>query len=275
VIKTFFLLPHDGLCNRLRAIASARRICQACSIQLKIFWEWGQFERLFDTALDFDIISDSSLLPANARIVHHPRAIAGGTYQSRLVKFVDTSALVLHSAWLFGYEGEETPITERGLSQWLPRPSTHVRDRVAAYMNELPKPLAGLHVRQTDNSMAIRSTPEWVYLAEARRLTDLGYSIFLACDNAATEARLRASIKYRVYSLDKFVRSAVRWPRRYSTEEDVELDMVDLFMLSSCNLVVGSIASCYSRLAMIYNGGSTSYAIWLNAYGKVNRRLVD
>lgn len=47
VLRNFVLVPRAGLGNRLRAIASARRLCARCGIKCVVVWNWGDFHQLF------------------------------------------------------------------------------------------------------------------------------------------------------------------------------------------------------------------------------------
>ena len=47
-LRRLSLVGTNGLCNRLRAIASARRLCAILSARCSIVWDWGEYTSLFE-----------------------------------------------------------------------------------------------------------------------------------------------------------------------------------------------------------------------------------
>jgi hypothetical protein len=116
-------------------------------------------------------------------------------------------------------------------------------------------------MRRTDHQPSLRRSPDEAYFKEADRLVREGYHLFLGTDNPETLRMMEARYGARLLSTPKRAAAEKRWPRETTEVEDVVEDMVDLWLLASCELVVGSACSSYSRVAMLLNGSPRCVAI--------------
>ena len=53
MLEHLILYPRDGLCNRMRAIGSAKRISSCTGARCTIAWAWGDYRSVFDDDTDW------------------------------------------------------------------------------------------------------------------------------------------------------------------------------------------------------------------------------
>jgi hypothetical protein len=157
----------------------------------------------------------------------------------------------------FAFGGLDEPATpEEALRPYLLEPAPAIRS--AARLFELEtfrgRRMVGLHIRRTDHQAARQLSPDEEFIREARAAQDAGAAIFLATDNAATEAIIRRELAGPVVTYPKRAELAERWPRRKYSARDSADDFVDLLLLAVCDYVIGSAGSSFSRQAIIRNG---------------------
>ena len=247
MLRHLILNPQGGLGNRMRAIASARRVCEMARARLTILWEWGDYRQLFNDPT-VTIKSLSGFIEANYSHIRHKLENELERDERRVVPAVE--ALVLTTWHVFGAEGE-TIGREADVASWFPRPAEHIENRVLEHMARLPDRIVGIHLRRTDNDSANEDSPDELYHAEMERLADQGWSFFIATDNLQAERAMRR--RYRgCFVLEKNPGLVMRWPRSFSYQDTVD-DLVDLFILSRCTFIIGAHASSFSRIAIALN----------------------
>jgi hypothetical protein len=227
--------------------------------RLSILWEWGDYRRLFNDPTE-TIESLSGDIEANYSHVRHKLENELERDESRVVPVV--TAVVLTTWHVFGAEGERIS-READVASWFPKPAEQIENRVVENMNRLPDRIVGIHLRRTDNASAIEDSPDELYHAEMDSLVDQGWSFFIATDSLEAESAMR-----RRYSdsfiLEKNPALMQRWPRRFSFQHTVD-DLVDLFMLSRCQFVIGAHASSFSRIAIALNKDPRCKALQRNS----------
>jgi hypothetical protein len=254
MLEHLVIVPEGGLCNRLRAIASAKRIAHACGARCTVVWRWGDPRALFadDGKTEWLVDWRPEDFP-DYRIIRHSTHRQGGSNWTRRIPVTTERRIVVFSHYVFSAVGKLL-IRERALRPWLPRGSAAVESAVVQFKRAHFDRTVGFHIRQTDNRGAIAATPMALYVAAARKCVADGYSIFLATDNQQSEQEFRRQVSGRVISYEKNPAMTQRWPRRVHLPEEVQADFVDLQLLAAGEFVVGSARSSYSRIAMLYNG---------------------
>lgn len=250
------LVPLGGLCNRIRAVASAMRICEKIGAHCEIVWEWGDFHSFFKP-LYYNNITITNRLSDDFtfhKIVHKTLA-HGGSASSWVLPTDSHEFIELRSRYVFGSLDEANSLDEADIRKWLPAPSNNIAEIVSTFSSEW-KMVVGFHMRRTDHVLATEYSPDFAFIQEAVALIKQGNRIFLSCDNLETEAMMKSSLGSCVFSYPKNSDMPERWPRRETKPDDVFHDLVDLFLLAKTSYVLGSHGSSFSKLAMIYNGAS-------------------
>jgi hypothetical protein len=280
MLEHLVVYPRSGLCNRMRAIASAKRLCVKAGARCTVIWDWGDYRALFDDDTDWmphARLMDPTrkgLMPWYHQIRHASGSEGGNRYTCR-VPLTTHSHIVVSTPHVFGAV-EESPLTgrERPVLPWLPRPSASILDRVRTFQRDhFPPRIVGIHIRRTDNTQAIAGSPDRAYFRRANRAVDRGYQLFLATDNDATTRAMHLRYGTKLIQYPKSSTMERRWPRHDFVLSDVFDDFVDLWLLASCDLVIGTPYSSYSRIAMLLNGSPHCEAVDRLLLPRLRRRV--
>jgi Protein of unknown function (DUF1647) len=247
--------PRGGLCNRLRVVAAAKRLCTINQIRCTILWKWGDYDALLqaDPAMDWIAEVPSPIEDRYTRI-RHLLAKEGGSYKERRVWLTKDTGIILTTWFAFNAFEEPGPIKQTDLGPWLPMPSELILNKVRDFKQAYFKNTVGMHMRRTDKAQAIIEAPDELYFQEAAKLIDSGHTIFLATDNRETEKMMCNKYGNKIIVYPKNPELVKRWPRKgFNFAETVD-DLVDLHLLASCEFVIGARASTYSVFASMYNG---------------------
>jgi hypothetical protein len=202
-------------------------------------------------------------VPSGFHFIRHPVARQGGHADNRKVPVKGFPRVAVQSLYVFGAT-EEPVLSLSQVLPWFPKPHFRVRENVEAFRNNyLPHKIVGIHMRRTDHRGAIISSPDSAFIAEADRVLQEGFELFLATDNAATLNMMKQRYGSKLHSAPKSSERAERWPRRDFVLEDLLDDMVDLFLLAACDYVIGSAGSSYSEVAVALNGNARSHVVEL------------
>jgi hypothetical protein len=262
-LKHLFVVPSGGLCNRLHPIASARRLCSITGAKCTVIWDWGDFADFFQ---DIGVEIQPSL-PAEATAypkITHRLFAKGGDIHNRVVPITTEEYVVVFSQYIFS--AEEEPLLfaqEAAILPWLPCPSDSVKRSILDFQLEhFDRPVAGIHLRRTDNRPAQWGSPDENYIEITDRLIKDGYKLFIATDNLDVQAGFKR--RYAPECLCFYPKNPelkLRWPRREFSQQETYVDVVDLFLLVACDFVIGSQYSSYSRTAVALNGSRRSLLI--------------
>ncbi|HEY7322518.1 MAG TPA: hypothetical protein VIE89_33555 [Candidatus Binatia bacterium] len=249
----------------MRAIASAKRLCSIVGARCTIVWDWGDYRTLFDDDTEWMPYQEpmdwrrDQIVPGYHHIRHLPMR-EGGSRRSWRVP-VTTHPRVALTSWFVFCAAEErllrryTAYEEQDVFAWFPKPHPLILQTTADFKQTFfHSRTVGMHIRRTDNIGAMLRSPDQSYFKVADRLVESGYHIFLATDNQET-----LHLFYQRYGekLIHYPKSSVlesRWPRNNSSTQEIIDDMMDLWLLASCEFVIGSQGSSYSRVAILLNG---------------------
>ena len=262
-LKHLILLPQGGLANRMRAIASAKRLCRMSGARCSILWDWQDYEALFEPDPAIETIAELPAALARDYSAMRTRLdFEGGSPETWRIPLDGPAGIVLESCHCFSAASDERLMDERSLLRWLPQPSRTVRERAEAFRAEaFPRgPVVGLHMRRTDNKASIRRSPDRLFMRAAVSIARNGGRVFLATDNAKTESAMRKCLGDNLTCFPKNPALMERWPRAFDLAETTA-DYIDLLLLASCDYVLGSWGSSYSKLAMALNGKPQSHVL--------------
>jgi hypothetical protein len=267
----------------MRAIASAKRLCSLTGAQCSIVWDWGDYRALFvdDTPwMPYRLPMDSAkdLIVAGYYHIRHLRQHEGGNKENRRVP-ITTHPRVVVSSWFVFYAAEEalfqTRLYEEPVLEWFPKPHPLILEKVNDFKQAHFGPsTVGIHIRRTDHTLASSRAPDAAYFEEADRLVDEGYRLFVATDNGKTLRLMEERYGDKLIHYPKSSALEERWPRDKWDLTDLIDDIADIWLLASCEFVIGSAASSYSRVAMLLNGSPLCKAIDRpSAFGKLQDAL--
>ena len=130
MLEHLVISPGSGLGNRLRAIASARRLCEMCHARCTVHWTWGNFEDLFclEPSLDWTPVISGTI--EKYRSFTHRMTSDGGTKENRRVWTSKHKGIVVYSCHVFNSYEENTVITSKDLRPWLLRPTPAIQKAV-------------------------------------------------------------------------------------------------------------------------------------------------
>ena len=244
-LRSLTLIPHSGMCNRLLAIASARRLCKQTGANCSVVWDWGEFASLFLHPPDITIVKSAS--EAEKTIRHQPFHIN----PTRSID-VTVKSLNVYSGYIF-WGNYEPAITIADVLPFIPRLNQQLQAVVNKFSSTHLKNSIGFHLRRTDQSLSVKYSPDILFFQRARKLIADGKNIFLATDNLKTETKMKKLFGDKVITYQKRTNLERRWPRRYFDQIAAEDDLIDLFLLTKTEFVLGSYFSSYSSLAMALN----------------------
>jgi len=268
VLEHLILIPRAGMCNRLRAIASARRLRARVGCRCTVIWDWGQFEHFFAPLPDVQVVNRPPIgaVESNVRMtldVLLRRPVRYHKYQATRWDWLlqrDASRSVdlrqpvveLHSGAIFG--GHDEPrLYFPDIRAWLPELSPRLEAQVEEFRSRHLQGAVGFHIRRTDHQLSIRTSPDELFFARAAELIAAGRRIFLATDNAVTERQMRERFGDSLVVYPKQTALAERWPRPFHPVSADE-DLIDLFLLARCEFIVGCFGSSYTDFAIVLNG---------------------
>jgi len=133
-------------------------------------------------------------------------------------------------------------------------PNARVRERIAAALAQMPRPIIGVHIRYTDRKVPL----DKVRSALQRQLeAHPTASIFLATDNAHIQAEMAAEFK-NIFHTPKYLDAEGKRLHSPDTTFDKVLEaenaLVDIWLLSQCDHLIHSRHSTFSELSSILGG---------------------
>ena len=262
MLEHLILWPTGGWGNRIRAMASARRVCALAGARCTVWWTWADYDRFWrpDELADWTPSPSAEVQAEYFRVKHLTMAL-GGSNRNRRVPTKKQRGIIVSSGYVFNGLEEKRLIQEPELAPWLPQPAEGIMKKVRAFKKAHFSKTAGMHIRRADNRCAIEATPDELYLAEAEWLIARGYDLFLATDNQATVRMMRKRFGKKIIVRPKHPELEVRHPRPAFNLAATIDDFVDFHLLAACDFVVGSAKSSFSRLAMLYNGSKRCKAL--------------
>ncbi|MCS3802236.1 hypothetical protein [Niastella sp. OAS944] len=254
-MKHLITIGDGGLCNQLRAIASAKRLCSLYNARCSILWPWEQLKELFEPDPNVHIITELPTEQGNYTFYNTYIQSQMGSHLTQEFDFRDQCNVIIEACQIFN-DRREPKITLKDLIDYLPKPSTSVLATVADFSKKHfeGKRVVGVHIRRTDNINSIQMSPDHLFISKIEKLIQAGYKIFLATDNQQTQSEYLNRFPGNIITYEKEGSLTVRWPKQQFNFEETREDLVDLLLLSRCEYVVGCHWSSYSRTAMVLNG---------------------
>ena len=194
--------PRAGLCNRLRAIASAISLAEASNIKVHVIWEMNRecnsrFSDLFELPAEIYRLTElnigSEIAAINRRVPQlfsrYQNCYIGQNIISQIVSPKDWLALTSKFRHLYISTWNSLYQYSSRLPFHLFIPRKHVMEVIEA--NNFDK-MIGVHVRRRDNKEAISHSPieGFVEQLNVETKTDDKLEFFLATDEPSVEVEL-------------------------------------------------------------------------------------
>jgi hypothetical protein len=252
-------IPEGGLCNRMRAMASAIIVARRAKVPLKVLWYRTpdfncRFEALFSTAGIYCHLEErqamSRLTRGAFRIREACLRIVGTkVYVPKDVgKDFDADQLVLaaahHEIYVRTYS---RLVTEAGMYGCF-RPVGVPAKQLTGLLQTV-QGAVGVHIRRTDNVKATARSrlADFLQLMEAEVESDPNVTFFVASDSPDAVAELNTRFGQRIFVYQK---------RAYRRDDPAAIEdaVVDLFCLSHCRKLIGSYWSSFTDTAHELSG---------------------
>lgn len=258
------LVPHGGLCNRLRALLSARYLVDNAP-KVKICVEWAdneecgaRFDHLFQPesiATEQFRITPRSILhtPDSRRNLHLPGLLRRMKYDAQWVNFHSNLNIehlaqrALRHPRLYISTGYALCPTPPRILRRL-QPMAHLKRRIELLTATFNEHTIGIHIRRTDNVKSIAHSGDNLFRHAIRKaIAQNPYAnFFLATDAADLKARLVKEFPGRIAVQD------CRGTR--ANLQGMEEAVIDLYALSRTSRLLGSYWSSYTDTAAELGG---------------------
>lgn len=233
-------LPQAGLCNRMRAIASAVKFATTIGGDLIVIWLVNEelnirFDSLF-TYFPHRVINIESrlfkrIVPSILvrlpfqKIIITPQDAENAAAMSEKKRFLIYTARKLYSQVDFSI------FKESGL----------ISDQLISSINQNT---VGVHIRRTDNSDSIKFSPTSLFVERMNSILQENPDthFYLATDDEREEVKLKQIFGSRILTHEK---------RSFSRNSNIGMEdaMIDLSNLSRCGRILGSYWSSFSETA--------------------------
>lgn len=261
--RTLIAHSHNGLCNRLKVLLSARALAEASGRAMQMRWAVSRgcscdFERLFQNQWNV-----SSALHLNETRVIDLTKMPWRAFPD-LLMIADAEITVRHYGWLIDPTRypHHAPLQKRcaELMDEL-EPIPNIQARVQSLREQFFRDvMIGVHLRRGD---FVRVRPDTVAnLAQATQVVDEWLTrqpdagILVCTDDGAMDPYARQEIRQEgiVENFMKRYGERVVWTQPRSldrgTPEAIEDALVDLLLLRQTNFFVGTRTSSFSELAV-------------------------
>lgn len=253
-IPTLTVEPIAGLGNRLRVVGSALALARATGAGLRLVWTRTpdlhcRFEALFEPLPGVEVFERSRTWSRIVRRVGHRLNPPGRIlYQRDIERFMaaradfrallrENSLFIVTCSRFFDAPGLLAPLV----------PTPEIRREVDAFCSRFDGHTTGVHIRRTDSDFKHRSpTTGFLERMQAEIAADPLARFFLATDDPAEEARLRAAFGDRILARPRQLDRA--------RPEGIRDALVDLLCLARTRRVIAGVYSSFSEAAAEIGG---------------------
>jgi hypothetical protein len=256
--KVISMAVFNGLCNRLLPIMSAVYLARQTDRRVVVFWtenigrsnipyygEKAKAGELFMCTKDIEFVDMQTMQGYDGKSVHFKNSI----------ELVDDNIFIETPCTLLLTKNENIDIeryTQLGAGFYKPisflepifkelRPVPSIQWEIDNFSKKLGAKTIGIHIRRTDGGFSETNFEE-TDKALQKRISEwkaLGYCIFLATD----------SEKYETYFGDVLIYKTAK--KYENCKENVIAGVVDLFLLSKCQTIIGTVKSTFSLVASL------------------------
>src|SRR5215813_9249377 len=107
MLEHLVIYPRGGLCNKLRTIASAKRLAAKTEARCTIVWDWGDYRTLFEDETEWIPYAEPMDWQRNIIIpgyhhIRHRLTREGGTKKNRRIPITTYPRIAVISGYVFG-----------------------------------------------------------------------------------------------------------------------------------------------------------------------------
>ncbi len=265
------LIPHAGLCNRMRAIESSIALSKALNHKLVIYWVKNSgincgFHDLFDPfPPSVATVKDLEKKPFHLidcrnknKVIKFPIELLQKILFDKII-FVEDFNRQGSSNFNFNqFKKYDKILLESQTLFYNPQPhfmyqdfnpKIEIQEKVKSITSRFTEDTVGVHIRRTDNYKAIKNSPLELFIHVMRKEIELNHKthFFVASDDE--------SVKTRLLSLfgDRVILSSEHKADR-STKSGMVNALTDLYILSNTKKIFGSHWSSFSHTASHISG---------------------
>ncbi len=267
--RYLIVYPCNGLCNRLRATASAYILSKYLNRQFLMCWEitsdigGASFEQLFEP-VQFSIDNDKvqELCSYNSSTIYTcgrrtEIAILSDVCKdaSNIVIIKQTGGNYMHPKMSIGEFNTQKNLFYTNYIKPIPEISQTIKEFYNN--NELPGGCIGVHIRRTDRSYYTPVSDAFVSKVK-QILETTNINRVLLCSDDVKEI---ASFKTKLKSHDV---SIVHYTKEYFGRDNVDAvrdAVIEWFLLGHCNIIVYSHSSSFGYEACILNKTTNGYEL--------------
>ena len=255
------IVPSAGLANRINCIMSAWELLKHYDADINIYWE-----NATDCAADFDdlftvippygkdmVIHNKTpfhLKVPSKKNLHIPSMIRKllfdeqyTTLEFRNVDLQEKMAKDI-SIYIYGYNRFCEYQRYSRIADVL-KPVQDIQQKIDDIVSQYNDYTVGVHVRRTDNALAIQNNPMEKYYAymDKEIAEHPQCNFYIATDSLDVKTELKGRYHDRIIT--------GKWDLRRNSRQGIKDAVADLYCLGSCNKIIGSTNSTYSYLASI------------------------
>lgn len=254
-------VPSGGLGNRLRAIVSAVQLSETTGTALRIVWfkDWGmgaEWREIFKPMKHY-ALREASLLDSlvydrpRKRNFFVPKLFQNLLFEQRIDEY-DVTPLKRKNfdfcAWAKGRNSymscyQDFGAVDNSLYSDLFSPTDEIEQRIARNLEQLGDAPIGIHVRRTDNRVAIERSPISLFFDAMDSIVrdNPAQRFYLATDDEETKNEM-----LKRYG-DALLMSSSKAER--GTTEGIKDAVVEMFTLARCREIYGTADSSFSVIA--------------------------
>jgi ribosome biogenesis protein Nip4 len=253
--EKIILVPTDGLCNRMRSIASGIYIAQKLDRSLTVYWRKNQdcfadYTNLFEPVkinnmevlplklVDFYLFADRKLnlfLPGKIRTFFFDTQIARFHIEKGdIFEKIKGNKIYLSSG---SSMAEHYPLIK------IFQPKIEIKEQINAIIQQFSTNTIGVHIRRTDNNMSIQhnSINDFCDAMDREIAFNPDTKFYLATDDAEVKTALLTTFGNKIiYHEGILSRTNV---------QGMQNAVIDLWCLSNTKKILGSFFSSYSEIA--------------------------
>ncbi len=263
------IIPTGGLCNRLRAIATGLSVAKHFNVPSTIYWNNCEGLKADFKDLFLPVNNPQVTLVENNKWLYKIE----GT-KDYLIRYPILKALFEQSVFNFSIYRDNKEIydvlrekykntllliscypmckTYEMKSLFIPQPD--IQERIDEVAKNFAPHTIGIHIRRTDNSESINSSPLESFINSIKRElnNDPKTKFYLATDDAHTKDELENLFSNSIIT--------IRDDTARNTLKGMKFAVVDLFCLSKTSKIIGSVYSSYSQIAAEIGNIEIEYA---------------
>lgn len=254
--ETITLCPYGGLANRMRAIVSTYIYAMQNYMQVKVYWFRdpglnAKFTDLFEPQeIDGLSIVDGNCL--DSLFYNNP------TRRNLFIPKVFQSIMFKNSTYNMNHDshprggyasacsivGQPTEETLHVVTNKIFHLKNDISQELTKRILNFHSYVIGFHIRRTDNVMSVKNSPTQAFIEAAKRESNThpGCTLFLASDSQEVKREFREQFPELITNPKEAKRNS---------KDGIIDGLIDMYMLSKCNVVYGSFYSSFSEFAKI------------------------